>query len=212
MWEVIVKALKPREHFKNEPYFFLFRGIRTIDEGVTSIEERAFVNPDSRGIYELAVGKQYELLIYHYLPADPVTTIRSVLTISASNPVIEFTSGVSFQLDSGYDQKAARFTVGDTPSTTRGVFTIAGKKWQQIDNEEQESEVTWFDMPVEVPRLWWWLGMKGGLLGAPVALGPIAAVLASKTIDTSDRGWIIALSLIGACLGGALTALFGSRK
>jgi len=220
VWELIVKALQPREHFKTEPFFFLFRGIRMVDEGQTFDDWRAFVTPTGRGVYSLVYGKEYELLIYHFYPGDSLPSElkererpapSTDLKVSASNPLIQFTSGNTFHLDSGYDEKATRFVVGDAMTTTRGVFTISGTQKKVVVGKEVEQETNWFDLPVEIPRNWWWVGIKGAILASPVAAGPAIAALANDKLDPTIRGWLVAFSFFGACAGGALTALFGKK-
>lgn len=208
VWEEIVRILQGREKFTGEPYFFHFRGFWSLAEERPETLDRNKLVPRVTGVYPLTAGKAYELSLFHYMPGDAPTDPRSRLVISASNPIIAFTSSSQFPVDSGYDEKKARFVVGDSAGGGRGIFSISGSHRKMIGDEEKEVTVSWFDLPFEVPSNYLWNGFKGAVVATPLAIGTTIAIATNDKITRPTQLWLVPLAFLGTWLSGMAGAIW----
>jgi hypothetical protein len=202
-WEKIVSQLAQHNDYRDERYFFAFRGLHVAvaNSTLASTSSLPTIAPSVEGDYVLVPGKEYELRLYHYLPRDSQVDPDRLLTITSSTPMVEFTSNTSLQMDSGYDVKTVRFRLNPSATAASAFLTLAG------GDRHNKQTIWWFDLPIRIETSWW--GELGiALLVGVVLAGPqITSAISDRRLKGKKMWMAIGWAVLCCCVACVIAAL-----
>jgi hypothetical protein len=196
-WQNTVGQLLKRTDFASTgPFYQVVR--------VQDVKSEASVEM-SAGRYELRSGREYELIIDHFLPGEATGTFQ--LETALSGGAVTFITGSTMQIDSPYDRHWLRFRTQEPIKDERAVLTVNKKA-------SGEDPAVQFDLPVCVKgRLWKavWIGVAVGLL---LAIPQITTAWINPAFATRGLDWLIGLTLFIAVfnLAVGVAAALNFRK
>jgi hypothetical protein len=157
------------------------------------------------GQYKLEGGREYELMIDHFLSSE--TTGMYQLETALSGEALSFITGSTMQIDSPYDRHWLRFRTKEPIKDERAVLTVNKKA-------SGEDAAVQFDLPISVQgRLSKaiWIGIAVGLL---LAIPQITTAWINPGFATRPLEWLIGLTLFIAAfnLAVGIAASLNFRK
>jgi len=173
-WQATVGQLLMRKDFAGTGAFYQI--VRLQD-----LQSTAAVNMTD-GQYALRPGREYEVLIDHFLPNDTAETCQMEVALSGS--ALAFITGSAFQIDSPYDRHWLRFKTQEPLRDERAVLTVKKKV-------ASEDAAVQFDLPIQVAGRVLRAVLMGIVVGLLLAIPQITAVWINPGFGEKSPGWMV---------------------
>ena len=196
-WQITVSQLLRRKDFATTgPFYQVVR--------LQEFKSKATVEM-STGQYELQPGREYELMIDHFLPGESTGAFQLETTLSGG--AITFITGSTMQVDSPYDRHWQRFRTQEPLKNERAVITVNKKA-------SGEDPAVQFDLPISVLGRRWKTVLAGLVVGVLLAFPQIITAWINPAFAKWGLGWLIALASFIAIfnVSAGVAAAFNFRR
>jgi hypothetical protein len=176
-WQQIVNSLLTRSDFAEAGPFYQIVRLQDVQSKTPVIMKN--------GQFDLRPNLEYELLIDHYLPKDPVGNFQ--LGAGLSGDGLAFITGTTIQVDSPYDRHWLRFKTSEPLRAERAVITISKK-------ESAQDAAVQFDLPILVGGARLRAVLIGLAVGVLLAVPQVTTAWVNPSFANRGLGWLIGLS------------------
>lgn len=176
-WQVTVGHLLKRADFATSGPFYQVIRLQDL-KSKTAVEMQG-------AQYDLQPGRDYELIIDHFLPSQAPGAFQ--LETALSGGAVTFITGSTMQIDSPYDRHWLRFRTQEPLKNERAVMTVKKKA-------SGEDPAVQFDLPISIQGRIWKTVLIGLAVGLLLAVPQITTVWVNPAFAPRGLPWLIGLA------------------
>lgn len=176
-WQITVGKLLNRKDFATTGPFYQVIGLQDL-KSKASLEMVG-------GQFTLQPGREYELMIDHFLPREDAGGFQLETALSGGG--LTFITGSTIQIDSPYDRHWVRFRTQEPLKDERAVITVNKKA-------KGEDPAVQFDLPISVAGRLRRTILAGLFVGVLLAIPQITTAWINPGFTDRSLSWFLGLS------------------